>query len=105
MKTKQRIMMSVLLGLTMILSTVHGLEVTDQYGGFKSKVYEGKIYNDRGKYTGMITPDGKMYDANGDFTGQIKNQAILNRDGSPNGFIRDGKIYDKDGGYKGLLKR
>lgn len=105
MKFKQGIIMSVLLVLTLSWSMVHGLELTDQHVGYKSKVYEGKFYNDRGKYTGMITVDGKMYDEQGQFTGQIKNQAILNSDGTPNGFIRDGKIYDKDGVYKGLLKR
>jgi hypothetical protein len=52
----------------------------------------------------MITPEGKMYDKDGTFTGQIKNQNILNKDGSSKGFIRDGKIYDKDGLYKGELK-
>ena len=105
MKIKQFFPVSAVLGVTLAISTVHGLELTDQHGGYKSKVYEGKIYNDRGKYTGMITSDGKMYDDKGNFTGQIKNQAILNRDGSANGFVRDGKIYDKDGQFKGLLKR
>ena len=104
MKIKQHVLSSVLVGVSLLMSTAHGLELTDQHGGYKSKVYEGKIYNDRGKYTGMITPEGKMYDEQGEFTGQIRNQSILNRDGSANGFIRDGKIYDKDGLYKGHLK-
>lgn len=104
MKISRTIFRSVLLGLSLMLSAAYGLEVTDQHGGFKSKLYQGKIYDDRGKYQGMITPDGKMYDKNGRFTGQIKNQAILNSDGSSDGFIRDGKIYDKAGNFKGLLK-
>lgn len=105
MKTYQLIMMSVLLGAVLAMSSAHAIEVTDSKGGFKSKLFEGKIYNDRGKYTGLITPEGKMYDSEGNFTGQIKNNAILNKDGSSNGFIRDGKIYDNEGLYKGQIKR
>lgn len=80
------------------------VEVIAQDGAYKSIVVEGKIYSDQGKYEGMITPEGKMYDKDGKFTGQIKNQSILNADGSIRGFVREGKIYDKDGQYDGQLK-
>ena len=104
MKTHQSVLMLVLFSILIALSNVHALEMTDDKGALKSKVIGGKIYNAGGIYTGMITPEGKMYDKDGTFTGQIKNQNILNKDGSSKGFIRDGKIYDKDGLYKGELK-
>lgn len=104
MNMKHALPIVALSALTIPVSATYGFQVTDQDGGFKSKSYGGKLYNDRGKYTGMITPEGKMYDEKGNFTGQIKNQSILDRDGSAKGFIRDGKIYDQDGTYKGLLK-
>ncbi|MCU7940688.1 MAG: hypothetical protein KZQ64_11775 [gamma proteobacterium symbiont of Bathyaustriella thionipta] len=103
MKTRHSIM--VILLLLSISLSAQAVELIDKKGTFDSKAFDGKIYNDRGKYTGMITPEGKMYDAEGQFTGQIKNQAILDSNGAPKGFIRDGKIYNTDGSYKGRLKR
>lgn len=91
--------------LIMSSSFSYAIEVISPSGNFEAKVFDGKIYNDRGKYTGMITAEGKMYDQDGNFTGQIKNNSILDRDGSYKGVIRDGKIYDKDGIYQGQLKR
>ena len=91
--------------LIMSSSFSYAVEVTSPAGNFKAKVFDGKIYNDRGKYTGMITPEGKMYDQDGNFTGQIKDNSILNRDGSYKGVIRDGKIYNKEGIYQGQIKR
>lgn len=85
-------------------SSVQAIELIDKKGAFDSKLFQGKIYNDRGKYTGMITPEGKMYDETGQFTGQIKNQTILDQNGDTKAFIRDGKIYDTEGNYKGRLK-
>lgn len=85
--------------------SVQAIELIDKKGAFDSKTFDGKIYNDRGKYTGMITPEGKMYDAEGQFTGQIRGQSILDQNGGTKGFIRDGKVYDKEGNYKGRLKR
>lgn len=92
--------------LLMIVSTTsHAIDVVSPTGDFQSKLFGGKIYDDRGNYTGMITAEGKMYDKDGKFTGQIKNQSILDRDGSYRGVIRGGKVYDKDGLYEGQLKR
>ena len=90
--------------LTMSLS-VQAIELIDKNGSLNAKVFSGKIYNDRGRYTGMITPEGKMYDKDGKFTGQIKDKSILDANGQIKGFIRDGKIYNKDGNYTGRLKR
>ena len=91
--------------LIFMSAPVQAIELIDKKGSFDSKTFDGKIYNDRGKYTGMITPEGKMYDADGNFTGQIKSQAILDQNGEPKGYIREGKIYDKEGNYTGRLKR
>lgn len=88
---------------TMSLS-VQAIELIDNKGALNSKVFGGKIYNDRGRYTGMITSEGKMYDKEGKFTGQIKDKSILDASGHIKGFIRDAKIYDKDGNYTGRLK-
>ena len=85
--------------------SVQAIEIIDKKGALDSKIFEGKIYNDQGKYTGMITPEGKMYDAKGKFTGQIRGQSILDQNGNSEGFIREGKIYDQEGKYKGRLKR
>lgn len=91
--------------LMFMLLPVQAIEFIDKKGSFDSKTFDGKIYNDRGRYTGMITPEGKMYDADGKFTGQIKSQAIVDHNGEPKGYIREGKIYDQEGNYKGRLKR
>lgn len=104
MNTKLNIALFPLL-LLLVCAPVHAIEVVNEKGGFKSKVFDGKIYDDRGKYTGMITPEGKMYDKDGKFTGQIKNQSILDATGNYNGVIRDGKIYNKEGQYEGQLRR
>lgn len=94
------------IALLMLISiSVQAIELIDKKGAFDSKIFDGKIYNDRGKYTGMITPDGKMYDAEGQFTGQIRGQTILDQNGEAKSIIRDGKIYDIEGNYKGRLKR
>jgi len=84
---------------------VQAIELIDKKGALDSKTFDGKIYNDQGKYTGMITPEGKMYDEKGKFTGQIKGQSILDQKGDSKGFIREGKIYGTEGKYKGRLKR
>lgn len=92
--------------LLMFISTaIHAIEIIDKEGAFDAKTFDGKIYNDRGKYTGMITSEGKMYDEQGHFTGQIRGQTILDKNGDTKAFIRDGKIYDKEGNYRGRLKR
>ena len=93
------------IALLLIMSIpVQAIELIDKKGSFDAKIFDGKIYNDRGQYTGMITPEGKMYDKDGQFTGQIKGQSIIDKDGDTKGFIREGKIYGKDGHYKGRLK-
>ena len=90
--------------LISMCSAVQAVELIDNKGAFDSKTFDGKIYNDRGKYTGMITPEGKMYDEEGNFTGHIRGQTILDQNGDAKGFIREGKIYGKEGNYKGRLK-
>ncbi len=84
--------------------SVYALELMDKHGAYDSRLMNGKIYNDRGQYTGMITSRGKMYDKDGNFIGQIRGQNILNSDGTPRAYIRDNKIYAPDGSYKGQLK-
>lgn len=105
MLPKQFMMIWIFWGFLMASPLGFTVELMDEKGAFKSKLFEGKIYNDRGQYTGMITSEGKMYDPEGNFTGQIKNQSILNSDGTPKGYIRDGKIYNQDGLLQGQLKR
>jgi hypothetical protein len=90
--------------LLLIGSSVQAIEIINDKGSLDAKVFDGKIYNDRGRYTGMITPEKKMYNEKGEFTGQIKNNSIIDMNGNVKGFIRDGKIYDKEGAYTGQLK-
>ena len=103
MKQIHRIITIIL--LLFMSNSVQAIELIDKKGALDSKTVDGKIYNDRGKYTGMITPEGKMYDEKGKFTGQIRGQSILDQNGNSKGFIREDKIYDTDGKYKGRLKR
>lgn len=102
MKIKLNILL-ILLAL-LLSSHVSALEITDNQGGFKSKLMDGRMYDDRGKYIGMITKRGRMYDKDGHFIGQVRGQNILNADGTSRGFIRDGKIYGPNGEYRGQVK-
>lgn len=104
MNSNQSALLLILLFL-LASSPIYAVELVNKSGAFQSKTFQGRIYDARGKYTGMITPEGKMYDQDGNFTGQIKNQSILDKDGNNKGVIRDGKIYDKEGLYKGQLKQ
>lgn len=91
--------------LLFISSSAQAIELIDKEGAYDAKAVNGKIYNDTGHYTGMITSEGKMYDKEGQFTGQIKGGNILDQNGDIKAYIRDGKIYDKAGHYTGRLKR
>ncbi len=86
-------------------TSVKAVEVIDKDGHLETKLIEGKMYDERGRYKGKLMPGGKMYDKDGNFTGQIKEHAIIDEKGDAKGYIRDGKIYDKDGQYKGELKK
>ena len=91
--------------LALLMSNaVYALEMVDKHGAYESRLMNGKIYNDRGQYSGMITSRGRMYDKDGNFIGQIRGQNILNSDGTPRAYIRDNKIYAPDGNYQGRLK-
>jgi len=91
--------------LVFMSSPVQAVEIIDHKGAYDARLVDGKIFNDAGQYAGMITPDGKMYNEQGQYTGQIKNQAVIDRNGAAKAYIRDGKIYDEEGRYKGRLKR
>ena len=68
--------MKILLKIWSILFFLNGslavaIEITGSQGEYQSRVIQGKIYDVRGKYTGMITPEGNMYDKQGNYTGKI----------------------------------
>ena len=102
---KIKLCLCLLMSVMLLAGNASAIELTDSQGGYKSKLMDGRMYDDRGKYIGMITERGRMYDKDGHFIGQIRGQTLLNADGSSRGFIRDGKLYGPDGEYRGQIKR
>ncbi len=90
---KIKLCLCLLMSVMLLAGNASAIELTDSQGGYKSKLMDGRMYDDRGKYIGMITERGRMYDKDGHFIGQIR------------GFIRDGKLYGPDGEYRGQIKR
>ena len=101
---KIKLCLCLLMAFMLLVGNASAIELSNAQGGYQSKLMDGRMYDDRGKYIGMITERGRMYDKDGHFIGQIRGQTLLNADGSSRGFIRDGKLYGPDGEYRGQIK-